>query len=67
MLKRLNNWLYGIEQRIEKWGRLRNAYRHGYESYEKHHVGIHCNPWPIGTDEFCRWNEGWLDAREDSK
>lgn len=67
MLKRLNNWLYGIEQRIEKWGRLRNAYRHGYESYEKHHVGIHCNPWPTRTDEFSRWNRGWLDAREDSK
>lgn len=67
MLKRLNNWLYGIEQRIEKWGRLRNAYRHGYESNAKHKVGIHCNPWPARTDEFFRWTEGWLDAREDNK
>lgn len=61
LMRKINAWLYGIEQRVAKWKRSRTPeYRAGKKAYRdwKH---WNQNPYAKTTEEHRLWREGWLD------
>jgi ribosome modulation factor len=40
------------------------AYAQGYDAYWEGRL-IEANPYEPDTDDFRRWQEGWIDARND--
>ena len=61
MWKKLDAWLYGIEQRIAKWKRSRTPeYRAGRKAHRdwKH---WNQNPYKPATEQFRLWLDGWMD------
>lgn len=61
MLRKIDAWFYGIEQRIVKWKRSRTPeYRAGQRARCKQGLYLWQNPYQINSKSYYLWYEGWV-------